>query len=79
MKKITGSVVWTGRTRARGKGDKAGTISRRILQAHNRSRDPRKLEIAFDDIGDAIRDTAYIKVADTANNAWALETMQKAG
>ena len=35
--------------------------------------------IAFDDIGDAIRDIAYIKVADTANNAWALETMQKAG
>lgn len=34
MKKITGSVVWTGRTLARGKGDKAGTISRRILQAH---------------------------------------------
>ena len=36
-------------------------------------------DIAFDDIGDAIRDTAYIKVADTANSAWALETMQKAG
>ena len=36
-------------------------------------------DIAFDDIGDAIRDIAYIKVADTANNAWALETMQKAG
>ena len=35
--------------------------------------------IAFDDIGDAIRDTAYIKVADTANSAWAQETMQKAG
>ena len=35
--------------------------------------------IAFDDIGDAIRDTAYIKVADTANSAWALVTMQKAG
>ena len=35
--------------------------------------------IAFDDIGDAIRDTAYIKVADTANSAWALETRQKAG
>ena len=35
--------------------------------------------IAFDDIGDALRDTAYIKVADTANSAWALETMQKAG
>ena len=35
--------------------------------------------IAFDDIGDAIRDTAYIKVSDTANSAWALETMQKAG
>ena len=32
-------------------------------------------DIAFDDIGDAIRDIAYIKVADTANNAWALETM----
>ena len=32
--------------------------------------------IAFDDIGDAIRDTAYIKTADTANNAWALETVQ---
>ena len=36
-------------------------------------------DIAFDDIGDAIRDTAYIKEPDTANNAWALETMQKAG
>ena len=33
-------------------------------------------DIAFDDIGDAIRDTAYIKVADTANNAWTLETVQ---
>ena len=32
--------------------------------------------IAFDDTGDAIRDTAYIKVADTANNVWALETTQ---
>lgn len=32
--------------------------------------------IAFDAAGDAIRDTAYIKVADTANNAWALETTQ---
>ena len=32
--------------------------------------------IAFDATGDAIRDTAYIKVADTANNAWALETTQ---
>jgi len=34
--------------------------------------------IAFDEQGDAIRDTAYIKVADTANNAWKLETEQKA-
>ena len=33
-------------------------------------------DIAFDEIGDAIRDTAYIKVADTANNAWTLETVQ---
>ena len=32
--------------------------------------------IAFDEIGDAIRDTAYIKVADTANGVWALETVQ---
>ena len=32
--------------------------------------------IAFDATGDAMRDTAYIKVADTANNAWALETTQ---
>ena len=32
--------------------------------------------IAFDEQGDAIRDTAYIKTADTANNAWALETVQ---
>ena len=30
--------------------------------------------IAFDDIGDAIRDTAFIKTADTANGAWVLET-----
>ena len=33
-------------------------------------------DIAFDDIGDAIRDTAYIKAADTASGAWVLETVQ---
>ena len=33
-------------------------------------------DIAFDEIGDAIRDTAYIKVADTVNSTWALETVQ---
>lgn len=32
--------------------------------------------IAFDDIGDAVRDTAYIKTADTAAGAWVLETIQ---
>ena len=32
--------------------------------------------IAFDEIGDAVRDTAYIKTADTANAAWVLETVQ---
>ena len=33
--------------------------------------------IEFDDVnGDAVRDTAYIKTADTANNAWTLETVQ---
>ncbi|MBP3633922.1 MAG: ABC transporter substrate-binding protein [Oscillospiraceae bacterium] len=32
--------------------------------------------IAFDEIGDAVRDTAYIKTADTANAAWILETVQ---
>ena len=32
--------------------------------------------IAFDEQGDAIRDTAYIKTADTANNTWVLETVQ---
>ncbi len=32
--------------------------------------------IAFDEIGDAKRDTAYIKTADTAAGAWALETVQ---
>ena len=32
--------------------------------------------IAFDEQGDAIRDTAYIKTADTANNVWTLETVQ---
>ena len=32
--------------------------------------------IAFDDIGDAIRDTAYIKTANTADGTWALETVQ---
>ena len=35
--------------------------------------------IAFDATGDAIRDTAYIKMADTANNTWQLETQQTAG
>ena len=33
-------------------------------------------DIAFDEIGDAVRDTAYIKTADTANAAWTLETVQ---
>ena len=32
--------------------------------------------IAFDDIGDAVRDTAFIKTADTASGAWVLETVQ---
>ena len=32
--------------------------------------------IAFDDIGDAVRDTAYIKTADNANGVWTLETVQ---
>ena len=35
-------------------------------------------DIAFDEIGDAIRDTAYIKTANTADGTWALETIQKA-
>ena len=34
--------------------------------------------IAFDDVGDAIRDTAYIKTADNAAGAWTLETVQTA-
>ncbi len=34
-------------------------------------------EIAFDEVGDAIRDTAYIKTADTATGAWVLETVQQ--
>lgn len=33
-------------------------------------------DIAFDSIGDAIRDTAFIKTADTANGVWVLETQQ---
>ena len=32
--------------------------------------------IAFDEIGDAVRDTAYIKTADTAAGTWTLETVQ---
>ena len=32
--------------------------------------------IAFDSVGDAVRDTAYIKTADTANGTWVLETVQ---
>lgn len=35
-------------------------------------------DIAFDEIGDAKRDTAYIKTVDTENGAWKLETVQKA-
>ena len=33
--------------------------------------------IAFDDIGDAVRDTAYIKHSNNADGAWELETVQK--
>ena len=36
-------------------------------------------EIAFDEIGDAVRDTAYIKHSNNAEGAWELETVQKAG
>ena len=32
--------------------------------------------IAFDEVGDAVRDTAYIKTADTAGGTWVLETVQ---
>ena len=32
--------------------------------------------IAFNEVGDAVRDTAYIKTADTANGAWAFEKVQ---
>ena len=35
--------------------------------------------IAFDDIGDAIRDTAYIKTINTADGAWEFVTQQSAG
>lgn len=35
-------------------------------------------EIKFDATGDAVRDTAYIKAADTANAAWKFETRQTA-
>ena len=34
--------------------------------------------IAFDGVGDAVRDTAYIKTADNAAGAWTLETVQTA-
>ena len=34
--------------------------------------------IAFDETGDAIRDTAYIKTIDSATNAWKFVTQQKA-
>ena len=33
-------------------------------------------DIAFDDTGDAVRDTAFIKTADTANGVWTLEKQQ---
>ncbi len=33
-------------------------------------------DIAFDEVGDAIRDTAYIKTADNTVGAWTLETVQ---
>ena len=32
--------------------------------------------IAFDSVGDAVRDTAYIKTANTADGTWVLETVQ---
>ena len=32
--------------------------------------------IAFDQVGDAVRDTAYIKTADTATGTWAFEKVQ---
>ncbi len=35
-------------------------------------------EIAFDEIGDAVRDTAYIKTSDNTTASWKLETVQKA-
>ena len=32
--------------------------------------------IAFDEQGDAVRDTAYLKTADTVGGTWVLETVQ---
>ena len=32
--------------------------------------------IAFDEVGDAVRDTAFIKTSDNANGVWMLETVQ---
>ena len=34
--------------------------------------------IEFDEIGDAVRDTAYIKTSDNTTATWKLETVQKA-
>lgn len=34
-------------------------------------------DIAFDDVGDAVRDTAYIKHSNNTDGAWELETVQK--
>ena len=34
--------------------------------------------IAFDEVGDAVRDPAYIKTANTTDGTWALETVQTA-
>lgn len=64
MKRIEGSVIWTGRTLKRERGDKTKTMTYRVIQTHNRSGDPEKPQIRFDEL--ASHDITYVGIVQTA-------------
>lgn len=64
MKRMEEPVVWTGRTLKRAKGDKTKTMAYRVIQAHNRSGQPDRPEIRFDEL--ASHDITYVGIIQTA-------------
>lgn len=71
MKRMEEPVVWTGRTLKRARGDKTKTMAYRVIQAHNRSGQPDRPEIRFDEL--ASHDITYVGIIQTAKASGLME------